>query len=341
MTAGCSRIENVFTRAWYGDAGWVWLLWPLSKLFQLGSCLRRFYYRRWPPEMLPLPVVIVGGITVGGTGKTPVTIALVKALAARGLRVGVVSRGYGGAVGRNPLLVHTSSMATFTGDEPLLISLLTKVPVVVGGDRSAAVRLLHDEYDLDIVLSDDGLQHYAMPRIFEIAVLDAQRGLGNGYLLPMGPLRECERRLDDVDWILERNGERVDTSFSYSLNDFRHWRTQVVVHPSEVLKQWANARVVAVTALGQPEQFFQSLERLGLDISRYAFPDHYTLSKSDLDVICGDIVVITEKDAVKIKPFDDDRIWVLSISTQIPARLIDTLLEKICKQSGTAECTIS
>ena len=327
-----SKIEHVITRAWYEGALWLWLFLPLSLLFGWLSAQRRRHYRNHPPEPLPVAVAVVGGITVGGTGKTPVIIALIKALTAQGLRLGVVSRGYGGADGTAPSMVSDRSTAAMVGDEPLLVALATGVPVAVGTDRAAAVRLLAQSHELDLVLSDDGLQHYAMPREFEIVVLDAQRGLGNQKLLPMGPLREGSWRLEQANWILERNGTEPDSGFRYQVMAFRHWRSRSVLHPSVVHKQWLSGTVAAVTALGQPDQFFNELEQLGLEISRHAYPDHYALTKADLDAIWGDVIVITAKDAVKLDAFDDERIWVLEIEAVLPAALVDAL----ATQFGTA-----
>ena len=323
-----ARLETWITTAWYRGSGWLWLLWPLSSLVAWIARRRRYRYLSEPPPAFAVPVVVVGGITVGGTGKTPVLIALVKALTTRGLRVGVVSRGYGGSAGAGPMLVDARATAAMVGDEPLLIALSASCPVVVGSDRVAAVNKLLELEPLDLVLSDDGLQHYAMHRDFEIAVLDRDRALGNRQLLPMGPLREPAGRLEDVDWLLVRNGDQPDTGFRYHLSNFRHWRTRAVLTGKQAVERWSQGTVAAATALGQPEQFFAGLEALGLEVMGHPYPDHQPLKKQDLDKIWGDVIVITEKDAVKIESFDDDRIWVMAITAQVPAALVDTLVEQ-------------
>ena len=327
-------LEQRITRAWYqGGSLWLWLLWPLSLLFGAATAVRRRRWRQLPPEPLPVPVVVVGGITVGGTGKTPVIIALVKALVASGLKVGVVSRGYGGNIDGPPVVVDARATASMVGDEPLLIALSCDCPVVVSPDRPEAVRTIAKLAQLDVVLSDDGLQHYAMFRDFEILVLDAHRRLGNGRLLPMGPLREGAWRLDTVDWLLERNGDHADTGFRYAVHGFRQWQTRAVMRTDQAIENWRNCKVAAVTGLGQPEQFFAMLEGMGLETSRHTFPDHYALTRADLDSVWGDVIVMTEKDAVKIQAFDDERIWVMSISALVPGVLVDQLVARFGQQS--------
>ena len=321
-------IETKITRAWYAGSLWLWLLFPLSVVFAGITALRRRYYRENPPKRLSVPVIVVGGITVGGTGKTPVIIALIKALSAYDLRVGVVSRGYGGTSGHIPQLVTSRSTAAQVGDEPMLIALATGAPVMVCRDRAAGIAQLAESSPLDVVLSDDGLQHYGMGRDYEIVVLDGERGLGNGHLLPMGPLREGAWRLDFADWTLIRNGDQPDSAFRYQPLKFRHWRSRATLHPSVVREQWSLGTIAAVTGLGQPEQFFNQLADLGLEVSRHAFPDHHALTKADVDGIWGDVIVMTEKDAVKLDAFDDDRIWILEITAVIPAALTDAIVAR-------------
>lgn len=337
MTAVRQHIESVLTRAWYKGAPWLWLLWPLSVVTGWVVRWRRY---RITPGSLPVPVVVVGGITVGGTGKTPVLLALAKAFEQQGHRVGVVSRGYGGVVGKGPCEVQPTSSAAVVGDEPLLLAQRGNIPVVVGQDRYAAAQRLFQTYAPTLILSDDGLQHRKLPRDFEIVVLDESRGLGNGRLLPMGPLREPSERLDSVDWILMRNGRSEETGFHYRLEHFKHLCSAQPLAIEGIAEQWQGQRVAAVTGLGQPDQFFSALDSLGLNASPRALPDHYVLTGQDLAAIKADIIVVTEKDAVKLTDTTDDRIWVLAISAELPEALLHRLGTQF-KQAEMVPCSTS
>lgn len=338
MTGLRHRFEARVVRAWYRGAWWLFLLWPLSLLVAIA--VRYRYRRRQRVDTLPVPVIVVGGITVGGTGKTPVVIAVAEFLVAQGLRVGVVSRGYGGSTGDQILDVESDSLAAVVGDEPLLIARRTGAPVVVGRDRRAAWQQLTGRACLDVVLSDDGLQHYPLPRSYEIAVVDEQRGLGTAKLLPMGPLREPASRLEAVDWVLVRNGGQPDFGFHYRPCHLECLHSGQRVEPGALSSQWRGQRVAAVTALGQPEQFFDSLEGLGLVVERASFPDHYPITKGDLAQIQADIIVMTEKDAVKLQPSSDARIWVLAIAAELPDALLHDLRQRFVS-SGGGSCSTS
>jgi len=199
-------------RAWYKPCSWALALLPLSYLFRGVAAGRKAYLQsRYQAKPFAVPVVVVGNIAVGGTGKTPLIIRLVHSLQAEGIRPGIVSRGYGGQPSKLPRKVAADSSAQEFGDEPVLIAREANCPVVVDSDRVAAVQYLIDEFDVDVVLSDDGLQHYRMHRDLEIAVLDARRGLGNGQCLPAGPLREAPGRLDDVDFIVLNGAAESDS----------------------------------------------------------------------------------------------------------------------------------
>ena len=337
MMAWRHRIEATVTRAWYEGAWWLWLFWPLSLLTALAVGWRRY---RIKPAPLSVPVVVVGGITVGGTGKTPVLMALAEALQKQGHKVGIISRGYGGTVGKGPYRVMPDSSAALVGDEPLLMAQRSDWPVVVGQDRYAAAELLIDRHKPSLILSDDGLQHLQLPRAFEIIVLDASRLTGNGRLLPMGPLREPAARLDTVDWVLMRNGEQEETGFRYQLEHFEHASSARTLGVEGIALQWQGLRVAAVTGLGQPEQFFSALGSLGLNAAPYAFPDHHALTAHDLEKITADVIVVTEKDAVKLMGVQEDRIWVLVISATMPGALLRRLDTQFNQEEATL-CSIS
>lgn len=318
--------EPALLRAWYRSAPWLWLLRPLELLFRSVSWLRRQAYRRGllPVYRAPVPVVVVGNITVGGTGKTPVVIALVEALQARGLRPGVISRGYGAARGAIfPHRVAAHSSARDCGDEPLLIHQRTGAPCVVSPDRVAALRMLLADTTVDLVLSDDGLQHYALARDFEIALVDASRQLGNGFCLPAGPLREPRTRLKEVDYLLCRGSDDPLRGVSYEPRGLVRVAVEPGAAPPAVPAP--GSAVHAVTGIGQPQQFFASLEAAGFSLSPRVLPDHHRFSAADFAGLDDKPIIMTEKDAVKCRGFATSQMWFLKISARLPAPLVDAV----------------
>ena len=294
------------------------LLAPLSALFVLVSSARRCAYRHgWLRcERLPVPVVVVGNINVGGVGKTPLTRYLVEALRAQGRRPGVISRGYGGSH-QAPTAVMADSPASVVGDEPLLLA-TAGCPVWVGRDRVAAGRaLLAAHPDVDVLLSDDGLQHYRLARDVEIAVLDAARGLGNGWRLPAGPLREAPGRLATVDAVVSHGAARPDLlpagvpGFVMTLHPGRFWQLVAPDRQCEAA-DLAGKDCAAVAGIGHPERFFATLASLGLHPRQYAFPDHHRYVDGDMPD--ADTILVTEKDAVKLRQGKDARIWALPVA---------------------------
>ena len=316
--------EPALVRAWYAGTAWLWLLRPLEMLYRLVILVRRWSFRAGLRAVYraPVPVVVVGNITVGGTGKTPVVIALVEALQARGLRPGVVSRGYGAATGAvYPHRVGADSSAADCGDEPLLIYQRTGAPCVVAPDRPAAVRALLAAEPIDLVLCDDGLQHYALARDFEIALLDSQRLLGNGFCLPAGPLREPAGRLREVDWVLHRGGSDPDTGTRYASDGLLPLLPNTVALPPA-----PGAAVHALAGIGQPAQFFASLEAMGYQVTGHGFADHHAFVADDFAGLGDQPVIMTEKDAVKCRALawpgaTGANLWYLKISARLPAAL--------------------
>jgi tetraacyldisaccharide 4'-kinase len=268
-------------------------------------------------------------LTVGGTGKTPVLIALGRWLRHCGYRVGVISRGYRSQTSGEARQVASSDDSACVGDEPLLIKRALDVPVVIGRDRRQALDLLIHDNAVDIVLSDDGLQHYQLPRDLEIVVLDAQRGLGNGRLLPAGPLREPRERLTEVDWILERNSGDANRGFEYQITGARHLASGRLVLWSDCLSQWGEQTLAAITALGQPEQFFHMLTTQGLTVNRLSLPDHDIIRPQHLERLEAEMILITAKDAIKLSGSIDSRLWVVEIEVQLPAALLAGLHDKL------------
>ena len=310
--------------AWYRADWWLWLLRPLELFFRSFAAVRRQCYRwglltRYQPET---PVVIVGNITVGGTGKTAVVIALVEALQGMGVRAGVVSRGYGAIASHYPYIVTDASTADVCGDEPLLIYRRTRCPCVVDPARATAVASLVDSFDVDVVISDDGLQHYALARSMEIVVLDAERGVGNGFCLPAGPLREPASRLRSVDYVLHRGGDDPMTGVRYQPDGLVNIRSgeRRPNRPDSV-----DTPVNAVAGIGQPTQFFESLRQLGFEIEQHEFPDHHEFSPADFSGLDDRPIIMTEKDAVKCTEWAGENAWYLSINAQVPNAVIQAV----------------
>ena len=313
MESGQRRL----TEAWYRGARWLWVLRPLECLFRGVTALRRQLYRTGvlASYRAEKPVVIVGNITVGGSGKTPVVIALVEALDALGIRAGVVSRGYGASAGQFPHVVTDLSTSADCGDEPLLIYRRTACPCVVAPSRTAAVRVLLGQFAVDVVISDDGMQHYALDRDLEIAVLDADARCGNGFCLPAGPLREPVSRLDSVDFVLYRGGEGMADSVHYEQLSLVHVRTG---EQRPLQADSLSPRVYALAGIGQPGQFFESLTALGFSLERRIFPDHHAYVARDFTGLDDRPIIMTEKDAVKCGEFAGDNAWFVKIRAQLP-----------------------
>ena len=295
------------------------LLLPIAGLFSLIVWMRRRLYRRGVLRTfhVGVPVVVVGNITAGGSGKTPLTIWLVSHLQARGLRPGVVSRGYAGAV-QGCAEVRADSAATEVGDEPLLIHVKTGAPVVVGRDRVAAARMLLARHPgVDVVVSDDGLQHYRLHRTLEIAVLDAATGLGNGWPLPAGPLREPPGRLHSVDVVVQSVRGDVQpralaglASWPVAFSAGRVWR---LANPAETrsLSDLPPRDWLAIAGIGQPQGYFDMLTRAGLHFTPRVYADHHAYRLEELPA--DRAVLMTEKDAVKCQGFAAPDWWVLAL----------------------------
>lgn len=316
--------QDSWLAAWYGPRRWtLWLL-PVMWLFILLSGLRRFWLLRYQQKRLPTPVVVVGNISVGGTGKTPLIIAMVKWLQQQGYTPGVISRGYGGKAPAYPYLLDVQSTAVEAGDEPLAIFLQTGASVVVGSDRIASGKLLEDQ-GCDILLSDDGLQHYRLGRDIEIAAVDGLRGLGNGWRLPVGPLREPASRLQTVDWVVVNSP--VENFALPIVSGEAFFYVSMHIMPGELIhvktgKTIARAElpnnINAVAGIGNPERFANTLRTLGFEPHLHAFPDHFAFTVDDLAFNNSMPVVMTEKDAVKCRAFAQDNWFYLPVSAQLP-----------------------
>jgi tetraacyldisaccharide 4'-kinase len=305
------------------------LLWPVSLLFWLISTVRRHVYRLGlrPVYRASVPVIVVGNITVGGSGKTPLILALVEALRQAGFTPGVVSRGYGGDT-TYPARVDNHSSPAAVGDEPLLIALRTGAPVVVDPIRAQAVRYLLQNQLCDVILADDGLQHYPLARDIEICVVDARRGFGNARLLPMGPLREPYRRLYSVDYIVVHGGAGNiypgEVPMSLQADAWQNLRPGSARMPPA-----PGSRIHAVAGIGHPPRFFAMLREQGFDVVEHAFADHHAYTAADLAFGDGLAVVMTEKDAVKCRGLVGDNTWYVPVTAVLPPVFFETLVEDL------------
>lgn len=327
---------------WYKRNLLAFLLWPLALLFALISAGRRWGFRcgalkTSKPEAV---VIVVGNISVGGNGKTPVVIAIVDYLKQKGLAVGVLSRGYGGSQQHFPHQVNSEDTAAEVGDEPFLIANRTAVPVVIDPKRVRGASYLADCLGCQIIVCDDGLQHYALRRDVELVVMDG-RGLGNGHLLPMGPLREGSWRLHKVDGIVT-NGDVTFTSLTRApLKTPQFPMTlagDVLVNVQDCRETQPvssiNKAVTAIAGIGHPRRFFQALTRMGLTLSNtHSFDDHHRFTEEDIP---SGMVVMTEKDAVKVKPFAHSDCWYLPVSAALPQRFYD-LIDAACSDAPDKE----
>ena len=305
--------------AWYQDAFWVKSLRPFSWIYRLVAKIRRLYYESQRPK-LPIPVIVVGNITVGGTGKTPLVIALIKHLQRQGRRVGVVSRGYGGK-GPFPLVIKPETPVQACGDEPFLIHLKTGATVVCAPKRLFAAQMLIETGEIDVIISDDGLQHYALDRQFEVCVVDGARQFGNGLLLPAGPLREPVSRLETVDCIVV-NGQGKKGQLAMHLKPIAFVNLKTgQTRPLSIFNAQA---VSAVCAIGNPQRFVDTLTDLGCEVALHPFKDHHVFCEKDLHAIEGPIIM-TEKDAVKCVEFATAEMWVLSVEAQVPKPLLEKI----------------
>ncbi len=320
---------------WYRITPLHLLLLPLSLLFFLIAATRRLLYRRGilSSVKLPVPVIIVGNITVGGTGKTPFTLSLAEQLRDYGWHPGIISRGFGGS-GSKPQEVLQSSAPATVGDEPVLMAQRKLCPVWVGRDRPAvaqALLLAHPE--CDVILSDDGLQHYRLQRDVEIVVVDGLRRFGNGFLLPAGPLRETQARLSEVDAVVINGGKAAPGEYLMQLEGV-HFYNLLNPASTATAADFHGKSVHAIAGIGHPERFFSHLNKLGISAQTHAYPDHHAYSAGDLAYAGANALLMTEKDAVKCLSFADERCWVLRVDAHLDSALIQLILKKIAPLNG-------
>jgi tetraacyldisaccharide 4'-kinase len=335
-------IESILVRTWMRRGLLAWILWPFSLLFRVLTALRRCFYQAGLLKTIrvPVPVIVVGNVFVGGTGKTPFAIWLVEALQQAGYVPGVISRGYGSSDDA-PRLVTPDSLAQNVGDEPVLIACRTKCPVMVGRRRVAAARaLLAAHPHINVIVSDDGLQHYALGRDIEIVLFDA-RGTGNGWMLPAGPLREsASRRRDFTVMNAQQSVSPVssDAIRMHLIGDIAERltdRTERLALRSLATSEQGIVplRIVAAAGIGNPARFFTMLRGIDLLFDEMPLPDHYDFADNPFADVSADIILITEKDAVKCSRIDafknDPRLWVVPVTAYIDGGLTEKILEKL------------
>lgn len=340
-----------------------YLLFPVSLIYRFCILLRKFFYKLFLAKKLSVPIIVVGNIVIGGAGKTPLVIALANILKENGYTPGIITRGYGRKPSKDSIHVNGSSTVEDVGDEPLFIFRHTECPVVVNIDRVKAVEcLMSNNYGCDVVISDDGLQHYRLDRDIEIAVIDNEFKFGNGFCLPAGPLREPVSRLNEVDFVLYnynlnfltgccKDKPVKDCQSDYtpdavrklimnrlnSAEDFdgdvmflapKNFKGVKNTKATKTVADFVGKNIHAVAGIGRPDKFFQGLKKLGLNIIEHPFPDHYRYSAADFQFE-DETVIMTEKDAVKCADFASENFWYVEVEAVLSDRFIDGLLDKL------------
>ncbi len=308
-----------------------WPLVPFSYLFSSITFIRKHFYlflNRFRAKP-PVPIIIIGNLTVGGTGKTPLVLHVAKLLHRQGYKPGILCSGYRGSA-KQPTRVSVESDPSVVGDEPLLLALQSNCPVYAYRKRRQSLKALLDNEDVNIVICDDGLQHYALPRDIEIVVVDGIRRFGNGYCLPAGPLREPARRLQSVDLVMVRDGENTpgEEHMHYRLAGLYHPHTKSIERSFSLLK---GKKMHAIAGIGDPERFFATLRAEELQILEHPYPDHHPFQADEVCFEDGLSVIMTEKDFVKCRSFVDERHWVVRIQTDV-SESFDRKLMKLVKE---------
>jgi tetraacyldisaccharide 4'-kinase len=321
------RLVQRIQRGWYRPGQPAPWLRAIASLYGAIGSLRTTLYRRGllRATRMPVPVIVIGNLTVGGAGKTPLTIAIADWLRASGYRPGVVSRGYGRR-GKSPRLVRAEDVAEDVGDEPLLIA-ASGVPVAVAPRRVDAARLLLEGPGVDVLLADDGLQHYALARDVEILVIDGRRRFGNGALLPAGPMREPVDRGRDCDLVVVNGGTAAPGEHAMQLAVRQ--AVPLRVGPPEPLERFAGRRVHAVAGIGDPARFFDALRGFGIEVHEHAFPDHHPYTAGDLEFAEALPVLMTEKDAVKCRGFAGPGWYSVPASAELPRQFFEALRSRL------------
>ena len=322
---------------WYSKHSWLRIFAPFSWILRSAVKYRRSRYERHTNRAwrAPVPVCVVGNITVGGTGKTPLVIWLYEWLSQRGVKVGIVSRGYGGKAAQYPLVVSENSRCRDVGEENVLLHRRTGALIVVDPNRVSATQFLMDRYPIDLIIADDGLQHYKLARDIEIAVVDGARGFGNGLQLPFGPLREPESRLRDVQWLVVKGAHScVDSPKSFmhlEPVEFVNTSNNAVLSIDEFRVQHFE-HLRAIAAIGNPGGFQHTLDQIQIQAIVKPFRDHHHFRADELKDN-GSVIIVTEKDAQKIRelPMDTSHIWYLKVTVKFNEEVDEFLSSLFCE----------
>jgi tetraacyldisaccharide 4'-kinase len=328
-------------RGWQHRGVVAWLLYPISLLFAFVAAVRRQLYQK---DILKsygagAPIIVVGNITVGGSGKTPLVLWLCRELQRLGKSPGIISRGYGGKSESWPQAVTATTDPYMVGDEAVLLAQRSGCPMVVGPDRVAAAQMLHAQYGVDLIISDDGLQHYRMQRELELAVVDGVRRFGNGWLLPAGPLREPVSRLQRVDFVINNGGvpqqlgQHFEMAMSLQPQQLYNLKSGESSEISEFIMRFGS-RVHAVAGIGHPARLFRLLSELGFTVNEHPFADHHPYQQRELLLTPQLPIIMTEKDAVKCQQFNLDNLWVLPVEAVVRAGFAEEIIQQLEKRYG-------
>lgn len=326
--SGVSFREHLL-RSWRQPNPLTILLWPLSLVYRSLFALRNRLYKIgfFASYSAPVPVIVVGNITVGGTGKSPLVIHLVGLLRDAGYTPGVISRGYKSQASEFPYQVTSNSGVKEAGDEPLMIVRRTGVPMAIGPNRRKSIELLISQYDIDIVISDDGLQHLALDRDIEICLVDNTSAQTNQQLLPAGPYREPISRLTSVDFLIHHGGDNGSITMQLIPSQPRPLLNDS--GSGDTIELDSDRNLHAVAGIGNPQRFFNTCGDLGLNFKPHAFPDHHAFTASDLEFDDGLVVLMTEKDAVKCQQFAKPNHWYLPVNAKLSAGFSDQFIDAI------------
>lgn len=337
-------MTSLVDRLWYGKSRPLWFLAPLSWLYLAISSSRRRKAWQTMGSALPAPVVVIGNITAGGTGKSPLTGWLVAELQAAGWQPVIISRGYGGTSSQYPLLVDANTDPAIAGDEPVMLARSTQCPVVVDPQRRRGATWALEQKLGNILVCDDGLQHYLLPRDIELAVFDGVRGIGNGAIIPVGPLREPVSRLSSVDYVVVNGGEAVPGESSSDFQGVEHSQIHAMaLEPTSLIhvktgetrpvSDLRGQPVRAVAGIGNPGRFFDTLRDLGAQVEEAPFSDHHGFKASDLKTSAGQWLLMTSKDAVKCQSIAPDNAWALSVQARLSQNFSVQIMSDIRKCS--------
>ncbi|HDR1022039.1 TPA: tetraacyldisaccharide 4'-kinase [Pasteurella multocida] len=319
---------------WYSRNWLMWLLSPLSLLFWIISQIRNALFKQGILSSYrpPVPVIVVGNLSVGGNGKTPVVIWLVQQLQQQGIKVGVISRGYGSQAKTYPLLVTSTTDPIEGGDEPVLIAKRTGVPVVISPNRQQSIELLLQTSNCDLIISDDGLQHYKLQRDIEIVVMDGERGFGNGFVLPAGPLRELPSRLSTVDFIISNGNQTKNADAVMHL--VPRYAVNLKTNEQRLLTEFQISSVSAIAGIGNPQRFFNMLEEMGIQVQdSQSFQDHQRFEPAQFAKFDENRpLFMTEKDAVKCMKFAKENWWYVPVEAEIEGEKVRSFLQKILQK---------